>query len=175
MPSVIPIDELSDEQIRVLQKRAKTKRDFQKVQIIVLKRLGYKHDGIKACLVVGRDNITRTISRYKREGADALFEDGRGGRKNENMTPEEEAAFLKPFLKKARKGGVLIVNEIHKTYAALVKKETPLSTVYAMLHRNGWRKISPRPKHPKGDEQKQEAFKAIFPLHSKKGGTRRRT
>lgn len=168
MPNVTPISELSDEQITALQKQAKTKRDFQKVQTIALKKLGYRHDDIKASLNVGRDNITRTISGYRKEGTVYLFKDGRGGRKNENMTEEEEKIFLKPFLKKAEKGGVLIVNEVHKAYDKAVGKKTPFTTVYAMLHRNGWRKISPRPKHPKGNEEKQKAFKAIFPLRDKK-------
>lgn len=168
MPNIIPISELSDEQIRHLQKQAKTKRDFQKVQIIALKRLTCPHNVIKASLNVCRDTITRTISRYYREGSDSLFADGRGGRKHEHMTEKEEATFLQPFLKKAAKGGMLIVHEIHMAYGKILGKEVPFSTVYAMLHRNGWRKISPRPKHPKGDEEKQQAFKAIFPLRGTK-------
>ncbi len=171
MPTVISIENLSDEEIAVLQKRAKTKRDFQKVQTLALKRLNYRHDEIKTCLNVGRDNITRTLSKYRKKGPDALFEDGRGGRKHENMSEEEEKLFLKPFLKQAEKGGVLIANKIHIAYEKAVGRKIPLSTIYAMLHRNGWRKISPRPKHPKGDEVKQKAFKDFFPLPNKNSET----
>jgi hypothetical protein len=31
--------------------------------------------------------------------------------------------------------------------------------VYRALHRQGWRKIAPRPKHPKANEEAREAFK----------------
>lgn len=158
----------TQEQIKALQRKARSKRDFQKVQIVVLKSMRYKHDQIEVCAGVSHDNISRTLVKYRSEGADALFEDLRGGRKNENMTEKEEKAFLKPFLKQAERGGVLIVREIHRAYSATLGKKTPLSTVYAMLHRNGWRKISPRPKHPKGDEEKQQAFKVIFPLRRTK-------
>lgn len=152
------------EQIQVLQRKARSKRDFQKVQIIVLKSMRYKHDQIQVCTGVSHDNISRTLAKYRHEGADALFEDLRGGRNNQHMTEKEEKAFLKPFLKQAGRGGILIVHEIHTAYNAAIGKKTPLSTVYAMLHRHGWRKISPRPKHPKGDEENQQAFKVIFPL-----------
>ena len=36
----------------------------------------------------------------------------RGGRRRENMTRDEEAAFLAPFFEKAKIGGILIVGEI---------------------------------------------------------------
>jgi len=37
--------------------------------------------------------------------------------------------------------------------------KVPASSVYRMLERHGWRKIVPRPSHPKADPQAQEAFK----------------
>ena len=33
------------------------------------------------------------------------------------------------------------------------------STIYRMLERQGWRKIVPRPRHPKADPAAQAAFK----------------
>ena len=37
--------------------------------------------------------------------------------------------------------------------------KTSDSTVYNLLHRNGWRKLMPRPFHPKRDVAAQNAFK----------------
>jgi hypothetical protein len=36
---------------------------------------------------------------------------------------------------------------------------TSNSTVYNLLHRHGWRKLMPRPFHPKRDLAAQNAFK----------------
>jgi hypothetical protein len=37
------------------------------------------------------------------------------------------------------------------------------STVYRLLDRHGWRKVTPRPRHPKADPAAQAAFKPKFP------------
>ncbi|WP_139225275.1 hypothetical protein [Nitrosomonas sp. Nm34] len=37
----------------------------------------------------------------------------RGGRRHENLSREEEVAFLAPFIEKAAAGGILMVNWIH--------------------------------------------------------------
>jgi len=72
---------------------------------------------------------------------------------------EEEETILAHFFKKAKNGGVLVVNEVKAVYEEAVGRCVPKSTVYRMLARHGWRKIAPRPRHPKADPQKMEAFK----------------
>ena len=69
--------------------------------------------------------------------------------------------ILGPFFKKAASGGVLVVNEVKQAYEQAIGREVPKSTVYRMLARHGWRKISPRPHHLKADKQRREAFKKI--------------
>jgi hypothetical protein len=39
------------------------------------------------------------------------------------------------------------------------------STVYRMLDRHGWRKVIPRPRHPKADMQAQDAFNLETAVH----------
>ncbi len=41
----------------------------------------------------------------------------------------------------------------------IIKKEVSKDYLYDLLHRNGWRKIMLRPKHPKSNKEEQEAFK----------------
>ena len=90
------------------------------------------------------------------------MKDRRGGRHHAYLTQEEEDAFIAPFLKKAKDGGVLIVPPIHRAYEKLVKRKVKPMTVYHLLHRHGWRKIAPRPQHPKANFQAQENFKKVL-------------
>lgn len=89
-----------------------------------------------------------------------------GGRRRQNMTQEEEARMLGPFLDEAKKGGILIVSPIKSAYEQAVGREVPDSTVYRMLARHGWRKLAPDKRHPKTDSLVQEAFKKNSPRSS---------
>ena len=54
---------------------------------------------------------------------------------------------------------------IKKAYEQELGKSVPKSTVYRMLARHNWRKIVPRPRHPKADIEAQEAFKKLHDSH----------
>jgi len=86
-----------------------------------------------------------------------------GGRRRQNMSLEEEAAFLAPFFAEAEQGGVLVVAPIKVAYEKAIGRGVPDSTVYRLLARHGWRKITPRPRHPKGKPEQQEAWKKNSP------------
>jgi transposase len=92
----------------------------------------------------------------------------RGGRRNENFTYEQEAELLKPFLKEASIGGILVVGEIKPELEAALGREMGLSTLYKLLHRHNWRKLVPDKRHPQSDPAAQEAFKKNSPKHSQK-------
>ena len=102
-----------------------------------------------------------TVGRQGMRTFDSL-QDHRGGRRHAHLTVEEETEFLKPFITAAQQSGILIVNGIHQAYEAKVGKEVKPMTVYRILHRHGWRKIAPRPQHPKADPEAQKMFKAIL-------------
>jgi len=77
------------------------------------------------------------------------------------MTLEQEQAFLEPYREKAIAGEILEVSDIISAYSvALNNKKVSKSTVYDMLHRNGWRKLMPRSVHPnKASDEAIEAYK----------------
>jgi hypothetical protein len=43
-----------------------------------------------------------------------------------------------------------------------VKHPVHISTIYRLLDRHGWRKLVPRPRHPKANEREQAIFKKTF-------------
>lgn len=94
----------------------------------------------------------------------ALFKDRRapGGRNHAYMAADEEGEFLKAFLDKAGSGGILQIQEIHRAYEEHVGRKVAKSTIYRLLHRQGWRKLMPRKKHPKSDPEVQQEVKKTF-------------
>ena len=67
--------------------------------------------------------------------------------------------FLRPFLAKAGAGGLLGATEVKVAFEARIGCAVAKSTVYRMLDRQGWRKVAPRPRHPKANPAAQAAFK----------------
>jgi transposase len=108
--------------------------------------------------VVQRDFISR--------GKEAFSKDKRGGRRRQLMALEEEKAFLDGFLNAAADASLLVVNEIKAALEKKLGRSVHKATVYRMLKRHDWRKVAPRPKHPKQSKEAAEAFK--------KGATQKR-
>ena len=133
---------------------------IQRIQCILLRAtLGASAKNIAQVVGWTTGTVRVMHSQYAKEG-DAFFEIAqRGGRHRQNMTIEEEARFLEPFYDRAKSGGILVASEIKRAYEAMLGRQVAESTVYRMLARHGWRKIAPRPRHPKADPAAQAAFK----------------
>lgn len=112
----------------------------------------------------GKASVTRLRAEFRRQTEQP--EQPRpqwGGRRREYMTAAQEAAFLNPFLTEARQGGFLVVAPIKAAYEQAIGRPVPDSTVYRLLARRGWRKIAPRPHHPKGNPELREGWKKNSP------------
>ena len=116
--------------------------------------------------------VHRVISAYNRLGAAAVETPGKGGRRHEYLTLQEEQAFLAPFFAQAARGEIATVAQIQGAYEAKVGHEVDDSTIYRLLARHGWRKLMPRPRHPKADPQAQEHFKKTLQRRLKRQSLR---
>lgn len=105
------------------------------------------------------NTVRYTQMDFIRRGTPALLEGQKGGRRRQLMSIDEEADFLSSFSQEAEKGSILVVNEIKKALEKRLGHLVHKTTVYRMLHRHDWRKISPRPIHPKQDPEAIEGFK----------------
>lgn len=141
-------------------KQAEGKPEFQRIQCILL-RVTLDASAKDIAQVVGWTEGTVRVmhSRYAKERGAFFDVARRGGRRHQNMTVEEEAAFLAPFFDQAKDGRVLVVTEIKLAYEAALGREVPESTIYRLLGRHGWRKIAPRPRHPKAGLEDSSALK----------------
>ena len=102
--------------------------------------------------------VRRVISAYKRLGLAAIETPGRGGRRHEYMSLEQERRFLQPFFAQAQRGEIATAEHIHQAFEAEVKHEVHIASIYRLLDRHGWRKLVPRPRHPKANAAEQDAF-----------------
>lgn len=96
---------------------------------------------------------------YLKEGKTALVGKTWGGPVRNAMTMEEERRFLKKFEQAAAKGELGLIRQVHEAYNESTHKQVHAQTIYRLLKRHGWRKVQPRPRHPKTDGQAQEDFK----------------
>lgn len=86
-----------------------------------------------------------------------------GGRRQSLLTPEEEAAFLKPWLTSAVTGNLVVVSPIRAALAQRLGKPVKPSVVYRLLARHGWRKVAPDTRHPKSQPEVQAEWKKNSP------------
>jgi len=108
---------------------------------------------------VSVSTVHNVISRYNRLGPKAIEGCENGIRRRCYLSKDQEAEFLKPFLEIAPTGEICVAGRIKQALEELLDHTVHHSTVYRMLHRNGWREIVPRPAHPEAEEKTQAAFK----------------
>jgi len=145
-------------------KRAKSKEEYQRALCLWLRvEQDLPAKAIAKMLGMSFGGVRNIHSRYLKRGESILTNIPIGGRLHENMSQKEEKIFLAPFEKAAASSGLLVVSDIHKAYEKHIGYKVPASTIYRLLTRRGWRKITPRPSHPKADVDAQEAFKKTLP------------
>lgn len=158
------------EEAKVCLAKAKTVEELRQAQAVVLPlEFGLSLDQTARAIGVSIGWACQLRTRFvRREGALGQGSGRRGGRRRENMTRDEEAAFLAPFFEKAKVGGILVVGEIKQALDARLGRKVALASAYNLLHRHGWRKLAPDKRHPKADALAQEDWKKNSPISSEK-------
>lgn len=151
-------------------KQANSHSEYQRIQCVLIRAtLGSSAAEIAQLLGWSTATVHVLHSRFAKEG-DAIFElRGRGGRRHQHLSADQEQALLAPFVERAQAGGMLTVAEIQLAYQEQVGKAVAPSTIYRLLDRHGWRKVVPRPRHPRADVAAQAAFKKTPPPGTPRG------
>lgn len=170
MKTLIVGDKPTVERLAERLKRAASLAEYQRIQCVLIRAtLGSSAAQIAELLGWSTATVHVLHSRWSREG-DAIFDlRGRGGRHRQHLSPEQEQQLLAPFVARAEAGGMLTVAEIQQAYQEQLGKQVAPSTVYRLLDRHGWRKVVPRPRHPKSDAAAQVAFKKTAPHGTPRG------
>jgi len=131
----------------------------QRIQMVLLRESGMTQPAIAEAMGVSLSTVNRAHMAYDHGGLKALKPKPSGGRKRENMTVAEEKTLLARFAHAAGAGELLNIHDLKTGYEKAIGHPTSDSTVYNLLHRHGWRKLMPRPFHPKRNLAAQDAFK----------------
>jgi transposase len=131
----------------------------QRIQMVLLRESGMTQPAIAEAMGVSLSTVNRAHMAFDQDGIKALKPKAIGGRQRENMTVAEEKALLERFAHAAGAGELLNIHDLKTAYEKAIGHPTSDSTVYNLLHRHGWRKLMPRPFHPKRNLAAQDAFK----------------
>jgi transposase len=155
--------EADGEALKAALSAAKDLHEYRRLQCVHLRvSVGLDVSAIATATGLSESCVRRLHCLFRQGGIDALLsKERKGKRRHAHMSVEEERAFVAPFIEKAKSGGILTVSCVHRALEEKLGKKIHKSVTYNILHRCGWRKIAPRPKHPKADAAAQEAFKKI--------------
>jgi len=160
---------LSTEDLRVWVRDAPDKGAYQRRLAIWLTgvcRLPAHRAAESLC--VSKQAVWLWIAQYNQQGPEGLRRAGRGGRRWAWLSWEEEEGFLEQRQQTAARGQILTAPQLRAELEKLTAHPVSLAYVYRLLHRHGWRKLGPRPRHPQAQPAVQEQFKKNSPRSSKK-------
>ena len=170
MKSLIANDKATVARLARRLKHASSHGEYQRIQCVLIRAmLGSTAPQIAQLLGWSTATVHVIHSRWSKEG-DAIFNlRGRRGGNHRHLDPLQEQQLLAPFAQQAKTGGMLNVAEIRQAYEQRIGKTVVPSTIYRLLERHGWRKVVPRPRHPKADVAAQAAFKKTPPGSTPRG------
>lgn len=159
---------LSTEDMQAWVREAPDKAGYQRRLAVWLTHVGrLAAHQVAEFLCASKQAVWRWISQYNLQGPEGLDRQGRGGRRWAYLSVPEEEAFLQQWQQQAVRGELLTAKQLRTQLEKFARRKVSLGYVYRLLHRHGWRKLGPRPRHPKAQPRAQERFKKNFPRSSK--------
>jgi len=148
------------DKIEKLLPSIKDLNEYKRLQCIYFRaKYDYNAKTISALTGYTEQTVRDLHSLFIKGGFKALKIKDKGGRYNSLFSIKEEKELIDKFEKEGKKGGIIEVSKIHKVIEEKSNKKVAKSTTYRILDRHNWRKITPRPYHPKSNPEKQEQFK----------------
>jgi Winged helix-turn helix len=158
-----PLPETVLKELAALLKQGKDKTTYQRVQCVWLRAaLELSAPPVAQALGWWLSAVHHGQARSLRHGSAALLGSGRGGPAHAHLSVAQEQELLADFAVPAAPGGVVEAGPVRMADEAAVGHTVPQSTVYRLLNRHGWRKLTPRPRHVAASGVVQEAFQKSF-------------
>lgn len=157
------IDEAELEQMSNLMQDVETASDFRRLQCIYLRGKGLNVEEISKIVLYSIGHIKSLWTAYFKGGIKALYVKPRGGRHRFNLSIEEEKELIAQYTNAGENGHILEIGPLHRGVCERVGHPVAETTAYRLAYRHGWRKIAPRPRHPKQVSMAAQYFKVFFP------------
>lgn len=146
--------------LEILLSQTKDIATFRNIQAVYLKaKYNMSAEAVAQITGFSKRYVWQIHFDYRHNGHKAFLLGKKGGSYHMNLTSKQENRLLANFTDKSNSGYILEVSQIKKEYEKLAAKPVHKSVIYRMLARHGWRKIAPRPSHPKNDQLAMATFK----------------
>ena len=147
--------------VAALEKETKDKNISRRLKVLMMRYEGFKAKEIADHLDLHKASVSAMYMRYIQEGLEEYARNKYTSHKR-LLSEEKEAAILEGFRKEAEAGHMVTAKEIKAEFDKACGKDTGNAYIYKVLKRHQWRKVMPRPKHPKSaDEEACNASKKL--------------
>ena len=151
---------LSEQELKARMSEAENKESYIRWQVILLAHNNlYDAEDIKNITGIAVTTTYKYIQIYNKKGAAGYEYQGSGGRRRYLLDIKEEETILNNLSQRSEFGEYINASKIKVALEKAIKHTVTEKYVYDVLHRHNWRKIIPRPHHPKRDSAKQDEFK----------------
>jgi transposase len=149
------------EELREMTRRQKRAREHNRFRAVVLAREGKTAPQIAGALGCGRRPAQEWVRRYNLGGAAALAERRHTGRRPRLSAEQGRRLGLRIDAGPTPADGTCAFHgeDVRRILEREFGVALKLSAVYDLLHRLGYSRLCPRPRHPDADPAAREAFK----------------
>jgi transposase len=157
------ISESSLAKLSMMMEEVGASADFRRLQSVYLGGQGLSVEEISKIVLYSISHIKRIWTAYFKGGVEALAVKPKGGRHRCNLSLEEEKELIAQYMQAGKNGHILEIGPLHRGLCEKVGRPVAETTAYRLAYRHGWRKIAPRPRHPKQVPMAAQYFKVFFP------------
>jgi transposase len=170
--------QISEEEYKAIKQAEKETNDkniSRRLRVLMLRHDGYKAREVAKMVGMRLNSVSQLCRRYREQGLEE-FKRNKYTSHRQALPVEQEEEILSRFEKAAEAGQEVTAQEIKAAFDEAVGRDTGNSYIYVLLKRHNWRKVKPRPKHPKAaNEEACEASKKLSKMCWKREKTCPRT
>lgn len=158
----ITFEENAPDFLKISKRESNPQKRVRLMAMALLKK-GRTMSGTAASLGVNRHTVGEWYRRYVNYGLDGLDNLPRSGRPSK-ISSEQEEAFIQRIenLQESKKGGRVTGYDIQEMARTEFNADYATRSIYTVLERLDISWVTARSKHPKVDEDAQNAFKKIL-------------
>lgn len=151
---------MTAEELKLRMYNSKDIQEHNRWQALYMaKAKGLSSQEIADIIGVSKYTVYKWVYNFNHIGEESIFSHSRGVNRTSFLSWQEEEELLSEIGKRAEKVLLVVVKTIKAEIEARIGRTVSKDYPYDLLYRHGWRKVVPRPKHPKQDTETQEDFK----------------